>query len=189
MAVNVRVSKESQANRLDEREINADSPLLYAHNGTQSGEPAVDDLPDVAMQQLAAAADQGNESMFLTAKQTIDWSRRPAADFARAIRWALAAGAYLAARNLATQGAEQYPEHQELQKFAYLLAPPKVIQRDLPPDPSIRADRDWLIAHSHEYRGRWVALRRGELLASAASFNDLADQVEVKPGILFTKVL
>ena len=188
MAINVRVSKEPQANRLDEREISADSPLLYAHNGTQSGEPAVDDLTDVTMQQLAAAAAQGNESMFLTAKQTIDWSRRPAIDFARAIRWALAAGAYMAARNLATQGAEQYPDHQELQKFAYLLAPPKVIQRDLPPTSSWKDDRAWLMAHRHEYRGQWVGLRNGQLLASATTLRAVIGQIGETQGILFTKV-
>jgi hypothetical protein len=188
MTVNVRVYKEQQANRLNDWEVNADYPLLHAHNGTHSDEPAVDNLTDMTMQQLAAAADQGNEAMFLKAKQTIDWSQRPAVDFSCAIRWALAAGAFMAARNLATQGIEQYPDHQELQKFAYLLAPPKVLQRNLPPDPSIRANRDWIRIHSAQYRGQWVALRSGELLATASSLHVLTHQLGISRDILFTKV-
>jgi hypothetical protein len=188
MAVNVRAHKETQANRLDEREISADSRLLYTHNGIQNGEPGVDDLSDLTMQQLAAAADQGNEAMFLTAKQMIDWSRRPATDFVRAIRWALAAGAFMAARNLATQGTKQYPDHQEVQKFAYLLAPPKVLPLHLPPDPSLRANRDWIRTHSAQYHGQWVALRSGELLATASSLHALTQELGISRDILFTKV-
>ncbi len=44
-------------------------------------------------QQMAAAAEKGNERMFLEAKQKIEWQSRPAEDFLRAERWAFSAGA------------------------------------------------------------------------------------------------
>lgn len=152
------------------------------------GNGSVDDPADRYLQQMVAAAEVGNETQFIMAKQAIDWQQRPAADFRRAIRWALAAGAHMAARNLAQEGANLHPSDQELQKFAYLLAPPKVIARDLPPDPAIRANRDWLRIHRVQYRGQWVALRNGELLATAASLHALTQQFGITRNILFTKV-
>lgn len=160
----------------------------HPYSGQEVGAVVVDNTVDIYMQQLAAAADKGDEVMFLAARQKIDWRCRPAIDFVRAIAWALAAGAYRAAHNLATQGVEQYPDHQELQKLAYLLASPKVIQRDLSPDLSQRANRDWIHAHSAQYRGQWVALRNGELLATAASLHALTQQLGISRDILFTKV-
>jgi hypothetical protein len=124
----------------------------------------------------------------LAASQVIDWTNRPPKDFILGTRLALAAGAHLTARALATQGAERYPDYAELQNYARILAPPKVIRSELPPDPSIRADRDWLITHGDKYQGQWVALHRGKLLASASTLEALTKQVPVKRGILFTKV-
>jgi hypothetical protein len=94
----------------------------------------------------------------------------------------------MAARNLAQQGAGLHPEDPELQKFAYVLAPPKVIVRDLPPTSSVRADRDWMLKYSHAYRGRWVALHDGKLLAEANTLDEVIAQVGKTAGIYFTKV-
>lgn len=148
-----------------------------------------DDPANFYFRQMATAADMGDEALFVTAKQQVNWPQQSASDFRQAIRWALAAGAHLAARNLAQQGADLHPDDPELQKFAYLLAPPKVIARNLPPDPAIRANRDWLRAHRTQYRGQWVALRSGELLGTAASLHALTKQFGIERSILFTKVI
>lgn len=61
------------------------------------------------MAALEAAAKDGNEDAFVAAKHRIDWSQRPAPDWIRAVRLGLAAGAHMAARKLASEGAAQYP--------------------------------------------------------------------------------
>jgi hypothetical protein len=149
-----------------------------------SDRPAI----DYEMLRLQAAAQSGNERAFIAAHHSINWSRRSADDFLQAIQWALAAGAHLAARNLATRGAERYPDYDELKKYARVLAPPKIIQRNLPPRPDLRANRDWLMRHGDLYRGQWVALRHGEFLGAAPSLQALTEKVGESPDIFFTKV-
>lgn len=143
---------------------------------------------DKQMAALVSAANSKNESAFMLAYQKIDWQTRAATDFIQAVQLALTAGAHLVARKLAELGAAHYPQDAYLKKAAYILAPPKVIARDLPPRPDLRANRDWIMSQSNAYRGKWVALRNGELLATADSFDALADQVGNPSGILLTKI-
>jgi hypothetical protein len=140
------------------------------------------------MARLEAATHAGDETAFLDARRAIDWSKRSAKDFCQAVRWALEAGAYRAATLLATEGTERFPRHAELAKMARILAPPKVIRSDLPPDPSIAADMDWLRAHYDEYRGQWIALRNGQLLGTANSLRELADKIGDIRGVLLAPV-
>lgn len=137
--------------------------------------------------QLAQAAQTHNAQAFVTAYQAIDWTTRSPAEFARAIQWALTAGAHLTARSLATAGAAQYPDDAELQKAARILAPPKLLRR-LPAEPEKRANHEWLRVNRTAYCGKWVALRNGHLLATANAFRELTEQVTIAPDILFTKV-
>jgi hypothetical protein len=136
------------------------------------------------LDRLAAAAELEDEATFLQAASKIDWSLQPASDIDRGIRLALAAGAHLFARSLAAEGAK----HQELQKMARILAPPRVVKRSLPPDPSMRANQAWLVEHAREYGGRWVALEQGNLVAAAATVAELRSQLNDIAGVLITKV-
>ena len=142
---------------------------------------------DPEMAALDQAAGAGDEGAFLEAARSIQWETCPPEDFLRAIQFAFAAGAHLYARILATRGAQLYPQHQELQKYARILAPPKVIARNLPPDPTLRANRAWLKAHWGEYKGQWVALKNGDLLGTAPTLNELTNRIGQTEGILFTR--
>ena len=144
--------------------------------------------PTDGLARLEAAAHAGDETAFLDARRAIEWSKRSAKDFTQAVRWALEAGAYRAATLLATEGAERFPRHAELAKMARILAPPRVIRSDLPPDPSIAAGMDWLRAHRDEYLGQWVALRAGVLLGTGNSFGELANRIGDIKGVLITMV-
>jgi hypothetical protein len=95
----------------------------------------------------------------------------------------------MAARHLAMRGAHRYPHHDELQKYARILAPPRIIARNLPPDSSIQANQNWLSAQGAQYRGSWVALLNGTLLSAADSLADLIRQYGVKKEVLYTKVI
>jgi hypothetical protein len=143
---------------------------------------------DDALARMESAATAGDERAFLSAKDEVDWEARPAIDFLRAVQLALSAGAHMAARNLATQGAARYPDDANLQKYAWLLAPPRVLRSDAPPHPGLRANRDWLMAHGNEYRGRWVALHQGELLGVSDSLVALKELIGDTSNILLTKV-
>lgn len=137
---------------------------------------------------LEIAVEMGDETAFVRAAERVDWSQRPAVDFVRTVHLALAAGAHLLARNLATQGAKLYPDHSELRKMAHVLAPPRVVNADIPPTPAVRANQAWLRDHADEYKGQWVALREGTRLAAGATAREVWDRLESTDGVMLTKV-
>jgi len=143
--------------------------------------------PDYEMLRLETAAQAGNEREFLATYRRMNWSRRSPEDIMQAVQWALAAGAHLAARNLSARGAALYPGHAELQKYARVLAPPRTVRRT-PADPSVKANHDWLVKHGAQYRGKWVAIQNGDLLAVADSFLALKSKTGDARNALFTKV-
>ncbi|MFB2892789.1 DUF5678 domain-containing protein [Aerosakkonemataceae cyanobacterium BLCC-F50] len=95
-----------------------------------------------------------------------------------------------AAWQIATEGLKHYPEHQELQKYAYILAPAKITTVDRGGHPEIQADHEWIKKNIAEYRGRWVALKNGKLLASGNDLDEIIKQIgEIKnTGILVTPI-
>ena len=146
-------------------------------------------LNDDGIAALEIAAQAGDEVAFMRTANQIDWQQRPTADFVRAVHLALTAGAHLLARRLATRGAQLHPDHPELQKMARILAPPRVLRTDLPPGPSLRANQAWMRANAARYRGRWVALDSGVLLAHAPTARELKQQLATTRGLFLTRML
>lgn len=130
-----------------------------------------------ALRAAATASDLYDVSPFVRAYEQIDWQKQTADHIAAAVQLALDIGAHSIAHELAPLGAARYPKHLELQKMAHILAPPKVTVVEIPPDITWQRDREWLDAYEDEYKGKWVALRSGQLLGVADSFNDLVTQV------------
>jgi hypothetical protein len=164
---------------------------------TSTGPSEVSIFPDAldatgdsgdGMGALELAAEAGDERAFIQAARQIDWLERSAADFSRAVHLALKAGAHLLARNLAAEGARLHPEHSELQKMDRVLAPPRIVCTHVPPDPSVRANAEWLRTHAAGHRGRWVALKNGMLVASAPNARELKEQLPGVQGILLTRI-
>ncbi len=141
-----------------------------------------------ALATLETLATLDDEASFVWAANRIDWSQRPAADFVRGVYLSLSAGAHWFARHLAARGARQYPNHHELQNAARILAPPRVVRTGVPPDQSLEANQAWLHAHAREYRGQWVALHKGRLVAASATPHELRSCLESTNGVLITKI-
>jgi hypothetical protein len=137
---------------------------------------------------LETAAGSGDLSVFAKAEQAIDWMGHPPEDLIHAVDLAISIGAFVSARRLSEIGARQFPDHETVQRYARVLAPPKILRTDLPPDPGAAADMLWLKKHSSEYRNRWVALKDGELLDSAESFEQLIAKHPARSGVLLTRI-
>jgi hypothetical protein len=164
---------------------------VVAHNAGRTRPPvdvdgATTDVPEEpgVIARLQAASTQGDERAFIRVCQTIDWQARSANDHIAAIQLALAAGAHLAARHLALEAAQRFPDHVEIQKYAHVLSPPSVTKSTLPADPSVKANRDWLSTHGDLYRGQWVVLQNGQLLVAASSPDALNVEVGNTRGAL-----
>ncbi|MCA1617732.1 MAG: hypothetical protein LC795_00145 [Acidobacteria bacterium] len=138
---------------------------------------------------LEAAARTGNEAAFLDALKEYELKNKSATDFIRIIRLALEAGAHLAARRLSADGARLHPHNVELQKYAHVLAPPQINSAEVPANPKRGANLEWLRIYSEKYKGKWVALRDGELLGTADSQKELVAKIGSTKGtgILVTR--
>jgi hypothetical protein len=139
---------------------------------------------------LEAAMQAGDVQIFIQMVDRIDWSQQSPADFVSAVHLALAAGAHLTARQLAIQGHRLYPEHPDLDKMAYILAPSQAQVVKRPPHQTPGTPNfDWLREHSAHYRGMWVALREGQLLAAAPTVRELKNKLDLtNKGIFFARV-
>lgn len=111
-----------------------------------------------------------------------------ATDYIAAIRAAFLEESHLRARELATEGHQRFPEDPELARYAYVLAPPKVVNAHLPPDPSVELDIQWLREHVDEYRGQWIALKNGKLVAHAPSVRELKEMLPSLKGLFLTGI-
>ena len=106
----------------------------------------------------------------------------------RAIAQALATGEFGRARHLALEGTACYPNHAALQQWARVLAPPTVHHVGHTQTSSLRASRTWLKAHWQDYRGQWVAVRDGHLVAAAPSFDAVIAHVGDVQDTLLTYI-
>jgi hypothetical protein len=134
------------------------------------------------MLRLEATAKAGNETAFLDALKEYELKNKSATDFISIIRLALEAGAHLAARCLSADGAKLHPSNVELQKYARVLAPPQINSAEVPANPKRGTNLEWLRVNSENYKGKWVALRDGDLLETADSQKELVAKIGSTKG-------
>lgn len=111
------------------------------------------------------------------------------AQFLAAIDHALAHDQPVLARTLAQQGHLRDPQNEYLARLARVLAPPRTITADLPPDPDVIPNWAWLDAHSDQYVGQWVAIQGGDLKGAAPTVRELKTAVGDLRGMFVTRVL
>lgn len=108
--------------------------------------------------------------------------------FIQAMDTALDRGDFYTAQRISIEAGQHYPEHSDVQKYAYILAPAKVTVKpsNLEERKNRQASREWIRQNLPTYRHRWIALRSGELVADAASLDELADQLDDTVGLYIT---
>ena len=84
-----------------------------------------------------------------------------------------------------------YPDHEVIQKLAYLLAPSKIIvDSNTPRYTDTQMNREWIKQNRMQYRGRWIALKDGQLLADGKNIDEISEQLGDlrNTGILVTAI-
>ena len=109
-------------------------------------------------------------------------------DFIHAIQTALENSDRETAQQLSNQAVKHYPKHEELLKYAHILAPPKVTVDKHPSNRDTEVNQNWVQQNRIQYRGQWVALRNGQLLTSANSIHELIEQLSDKQGVFLTAI-
>jgi Arc/MetJ-type ribon-helix-helix transcriptional regulator len=160
----------------------------FIHDALASGKyQSAEDLVCAAVQVLQQQDDERGAPPPAAATE-MDRPLQSPDDYLQALAHALRVGEFGRARQLTLKGAARYPEHAELIKSAWVLAPPAVRRASRPHTADIQANRAWLKAHRQDYAGQWIALRDGYLLASAPSFDQLAARVGETRDVLMTKL-
>lgn len=68
------------------------------------------------------------------------------------------------------------------------LDEPKAVRKKSSLSTDIIPNQQWIKYHRTQYRGRWVALRDGQLLAEAKSVNELVKNLDSTQNVLLTLV-
>lgn len=92
-----------------------------------------------------------------------------------------------AARELSFRAVERYPDSAEIKKYAYILAPPMILQGE-EQSKDAKIYQEWLRENHFKYRNRWVALRQCELVADAKTEKELKELIGDRQGILMISI-
>lgn len=157
--------------------------ITFANQSTSS-------IDTHALTMLETALLTQNTMEFKALAEKIQWSNKTPLELIKAIRKALALEAPLIARKLAEQGVKYHPTHPEINKMAGILASPVATSVIPSTKLDVKANKLWIQKYREKYRGKWVALRNGDLIASRLTFADLATEVGNIKGtdILLTQV-
>jgi hypothetical protein len=78
-----------------------------------------------------------------------------------------------AARKLVAEAVQQGEQDEDLLQWQRVLAPAKTLRVGGPRDFDRTPDVEWMRQHWNDYRGQWVALLHGELLAHSESLDEV----------------
>jgi hypothetical protein len=137
---------------------------------------------------LETYARQEDGRKFRETAEQINWEVHPPALLKRAISLALSLDLSRLAMDLAQKGETLFPFDKEMENAAKVLQPPTVRVINRPPS-SVASSMEWVSAHAAEYKDKWIAVRDGNLVAEAMSFDELAAKISLNADTLVTKVL
>ena len=111
-------------------------------------------------------------------------------EYIEAMRTILNSGDFAGAQQLSFKAVEHYPDHAEIKKIARILAPSVVRVRKEPRDPNVLVNQNWIKQNRMQYRGNWVALKDGKLLAIGKNVDELVEQVgDIKEKRIFVTAI
>jgi hypothetical protein len=94
-------------------------------------------------------------------------------DFLAEIGAIINSGTLRGAREVAERGLALYPDHAELRRVHHALRPLEVRVNPHFKISDPRPSYDWLRRNGQDYRGKWVGLDQGELLAVGDTLEEL----------------
>lgn len=110
--------------------------------------------------------------------------------YIKAMRTALSSGDFNKAQQLSVEALEHYPDHEDIKKSAYILAPAKVTSVKRPRNEGWKKSRDWVSQQrrNRHYLNQWVGVRDGELLATGSSIDEVVEQIGDTKDVLLTVI-
>lgn len=148
---------------------------------------------DDLMERLAEATHAGDARTFARIVRGVDWSTRTPDELYEAITMSLQMMLAWLSIHMAQEGSRLFPDHEGLQRAAYVLAPPRATVEDNDiPLKGVRESNKWMSEHAHEYSGQWIAVNQGKLLGTAPTLpalDEMIGQPEDAASSIFVRVL
>jgi hypothetical protein len=110
-----------------------------------------------------------------------DPEERTPESFLEEIEKILSSGTLQGAREIAEQGLALFPNHAELKQAHHALRPyerARVVPGYNVSDP--RPSYEWLNKNGQKFRGKWVGLDNGELVAASESFDEVRQALRTR---------
>jgi hypothetical protein len=177
--------------------LSSSQRVIWSTASHQVAPPVIIVKPRTTDQNIIAAtleenARRGDSHLFARQIEVTDWSTRQPDELIQAVRAALNQEWLTIAHKLLERGVALFPENEEIQRIGRTLSPPIVRAVPGKPPQGLSASRLWLRAHADAYRGRWVAIYDGQLLAAAPSLEELRARIaplEHPTSTIITRVL
>ncbi|MDT9197896.1 hypothetical protein H4N54_18940 [Limnospira fusiformis KN01] len=106
-----------------------------------------------------------------------------------AIDRALSQDNFHQAADLACEAFKSYPNSDKIKRYMELFGPKTLEFHRLPPNPEMSLNFNWVVQNRQGYRGRWVALKGGNLVSDAASLDELKQKLGDRVKFLFCTVV
>lgn len=152
----------------------------------------VDDLLRLQAAYDQIMVGQAPDGLYSRIVDEIEWSTKSETLFREAIQMAFTLEAAKVAYKLAVLGHQQFPDSSWMKWAEHVFAPPRLLDKHVPPVPGLDDSTKWLQEHANEYRGMWVAVLDGTLVANAPSrkalFEELGD-IGDNPHLVTARVL
>jgi len=111
------------------------------------------------------------------AVEAIDWTAASEDDFRQAIQSMVDAESDRRAWELAQIAQARFPANKWLANAARVLAPARVVGSGEIGVIGLNDSVEWTRAHQGEHRDQWVGIKEGKLIATAATYDALLDQL------------
>jgi hypothetical protein len=129
------------------------------------------------MRDLQHAAERNDRQAFAQIAKAMIWSYHRSVDLTRAIDLALKLDMGPLAMDLAQEGRRLFPQDERIRQAAVVLTPPVILGARPRQIQDLEASQRWMKEHSSQYKGQWVAVRRGTLLGYAPTLKELYDRI------------
>ncbi|WP_434221972.1 hypothetical protein ACOKW7_26640 [Limnospira platensis CENA597] len=106
-----------------------------------------------------------------------------------AIDRALSQDNFHQAADLAGEAFKCYPNSDKIKRYMQVFGPKTLEFHRLSPNPEMSLNFNWVVQNRLSYRGRWVALKAGNLVGDAASLDELKKQLGDRVKFLFCTVV
>lgn len=110
-------------------------------------------------------------------------------EYIMAIDRALVQDNFQQATDLACEAFKSYPNCDKIRGYARVLGLNSFSFYQLPPNPEMSLNLNWVVQHRSTHRGRWVALKGGNLVSDASSLDELKKQLGDQVKFLFCTVV